>query len=30
MTKLVNAVPVAIETDKANDFKLTGEILENI
>lgn len=28
MTKLVNAVPVAIETDKANDFKLTGEILE--
>ena len=28
MTKLVNAVPVGIETDKANDFKLTGELLE--
>lgn len=27
MTKLVNAVPVPIETDKKNDFKLTGDLL---
>ena len=28
MTKLVNAVPVAIETNKKNDFKLTADLLE--
>ena len=28
MTKIVNAVPVPIETEKDNDFKLTGELLE--
>ncbi len=28
MTKLVNAVPVPIETDKANDFKLTSDLLK--
>ena len=28
MIKLVNAVPVFIDTDKANDFKLTRDILE--
>ncbi|MGL5692660.1 MAG: pyridoxal phosphate-dependent aminotransferase [Peptostreptococcaceae bacterium] len=28
MTKIVNVVPVPIETDKNNDFKLTGELLE--
>ena len=27
MTKLVNAVPIPIETDKKNDFKLTGDLL---
>ena len=27
MTKLVNAVPVAIETNKSNDFKLTADLL---
>lgn len=27
MTKLVNAVPIPIETDKKNDFKLTGHLL---
>lgn len=27
MTKLVNAVPVPIETDKKNDFKLTADLL---
>lgn len=28
MTKLVNAVPVPIETNKSNDFKLTADLLE--
>ena len=28
MIKLVNAVPVFIDTDKANDFKLTRDVLE--
>ncbi len=28
MTKLVNAVPVPIETSKSNDFKLTADLLE--
>ena len=28
MTKIVNAVPVAIETSKNNDFKLTGDLLK--
>ena len=28
MTKLVNAVPILIETDKKNDFKLTGDLLK--
>ncbi len=28
MTKLVNAVPVPIETDKTNDFKLTSDLLK--
>ncbi len=28
MTKLVNAIPVPIETDKSNDFKLTADILK--
>lgn len=28
MTKLVNAVPVTIETSKSNDFKLTADLLE--
>lgn len=28
MTKLVNAVPVAIETNKGNDFKLTADLLK--
>ncbi|MCC3870412.1 pyridoxal phosphate-dependent aminotransferase [Terrisporobacter mayombei] len=28
MTKLVNAVPVPIETHKSNDFKLTADLLE--
>ena len=28
MTKLVNAVPVAIETSKSNDFKLTADLLK--
>lgn len=28
MTKLVNAVPVTIDTDKENDFKLTGDLLK--
>lgn len=28
MTKLVNAVPVPIETNKSNDFKLTAGLLE--
>ena len=28
MTKIVNAIPVPIETKKDNDFKLTGELLE--
>lgn len=28
MTKLVNAIPVPIETDKSNDFKLTSDILK--
>ena len=27
MTKLVNAIPVAIETSKENDFKLTADLL---
>ena len=27
MTKLVNAVPVAIQTNKSNDFKLTADLL---
>ena len=27
MTKLVNATPVAIETNKNNDFKLTADLL---
>lgn len=29
MTKIVNAVPVPIQTHKNNDFKLTGKLLEN-
>lgn len=29
MTKLVNAVPVLIETSKENDFKLTAELLKS-
>lgn len=28
MTKIVNTVPVAIETSKNNDFKLTGDLLK--
>ncbi len=28
MTKLVNAVPVSIETSKTNDFKLTSDLLK--
>lgn len=28
MTKIVNAIPVAIETNKNNDFKLTGDLLK--
>ena len=28
MTKIVNAIPVAIETSKNNDFKLTGDLLK--
>jgi aspartate aminotransferase len=28
MIKLVNAIPVFIDTDKANDFKLTRDVLE--
>lgn len=28
MTKLVNAVPIPIETNKANDFKLTADLLK--
>lgn len=28
MTKLVNAVPVSIETSKTNDFKLTADLLK--
>lgn len=28
MTKLVNAIPVLIETDKTNDFKLTADLLK--
>lgn len=28
MTKIVNAVPIPIETDKNNDFKLTGSLLK--
>lgn len=28
MTQLVNAVPVPIETDKSNDFKLTADLLK--
>ncbi|SCI54261.1 pyridoxal phosphate-dependent aminotransferase [Romboutsia sp. 1001713B170207_170306_H8] len=28
MTKIVNAIPVPMNTDKSNDFKLTGDILK--